>query len=224
MCANVGCDGNVDDLHMERAPYGVWLFVAPGSGVYVNVGRSLRLPGGRTDAAPLFEQLGTRLGRVRNGTWREASRGQKSGWIDTAWCAAAMAHGYDSLLMTVRAFTANPASCPPLSLIDGPCHVCLPDARTAQSAMMRDGDRKHKRVRTAVELVVCTGGVSSTECSACPHHLLLRTGPNASLPCVCDSSQPILNCGGLRPSRCAMQRPRVPRWRRSRPVGVAQVS
>lgn len=44
-------------------------------------------------------------------------------------------------------------------------------------------------------LVFCSGNYASTEVNSCCPPLPLRSGKNASLPCTCDSSQGLINCG-----------------------------
>ena len=65
-----------------RVPYGCWFFIASGTGIFVNSGRSKRF-GNRTDAARFFNA---------------ESNSSKD---DSKWCSAALAQGYDSFQLGV---------------------------------------------------------------------------------------------------------------------------
>lgn len=60
--------------------------------------------------------------------------------------------------------------------------------------------RSHK-ARRLTEIVYCRH--DTPVCGVCPHGLELRSGIYANLPCACNDSIDILNCGRLRPTHCA---------------------
>ena len=70
--------------HVQRVPYGCWFYLAPGSGVWLNVSR-------------------TRVSRTREDLrahWHLPHRGSENN--DAHFCATAMAHGYTTLQFLER--------------------------------------------------------------------------------------------------------------------------
>lgn len=133
-----------------KVPYGCWFYASRGSGVFINVKKTVFIPD-REQVPDFF-----------NVSYDTPDRGN-----DRDWCAHAMAKGYDSI-QTVQ--------------------------RISSSANF--------------EVVLCSGACATTEVfSSCPP-VPLRTGKNASLPCTCDQSQALINCGSeLSPRHCSFAPP-----------------
>ena len=80
---------NNDPWAAVPRPYGCWYFVAPGTGVSVNIGRSLSFDS-RQHASDYFD------------TMSDNARWNGMGWSDdTAWCTVALERGFDSIQVNV---------------------------------------------------------------------------------------------------------------------------
>ena len=75
--------------YTTRVVNGCWFWVAPGSGVWLNVGRSLRMP-----SRHALDHL---VVGVKNALTRFDAN-----WIDQRWCGWARARGYDSVQVGVE--------------------------------------------------------------------------------------------------------------------------
>lgn len=155
------------DPSKPKVPYGCWFYVSRGSGVFVNVKKTLFIPN---------RELAPDILRVSNDSIQREN--------DRDFCWYAMAMGYDSFQMVQRV-----------------------------------GGTEN------IELAICTGRCGTIPLtSSCPP-LPLRTGNNASLPCKCDPSRSLINCGGdvsprdacsfvappsSRSKSCALQRDEYP--------------
>ena len=115
-------------------PYGCWFYMLRGSGMYVNIGKTL-VALNRTDAM-------IKMGINTN----------QSSSADYHFCRRLIERGYDSL------------------------------------QIFNSLDPHHS------ELVICTGGCITTKVASACVPIEVRTGWNATKPCNCNDSYPILNC------------------------------
>jgi hypothetical protein len=87
---NMECSGSMDeDYERIKVPYGCWFNHALGSGMYVDVGRTLR-----GTVSRLLEELGCLLG--------DLNRTYDGGLTDKYYCSKALALGYDSIQIVDR--------------------------------------------------------------------------------------------------------------------------
>jgi hypothetical protein len=117
-------DGNI--------PYGCWFNLAIGTGVFVNVGKTLIA----RSRAEVFHGVGLPYNSQTQGS-------------DKLWCFGALKRGFDSIQVLTK----------------------LPF------------------------LIICSGNCSKYPLNTTCPLLEMRTGVHASIPCNCNDSMPILNCG-----------------------------
>jgi hypothetical protein len=155
-------DGRLPAAQGARATaVGCWFFLARGSGAFVNVGRVLRFAT-RVDAADALGESAAGPARTL-GAHGHVPGGK--GRTDDHWCAAALAAGYDSVLVGVEHASGYvqhasrlPRQMAELAVCHGPCR---------------------------------TRWYPNDPCTDLP----LRTGAHADRQCRCDKVRAVLNCG-----------------------------
>ena len=176
--------------HAKRIPYGCWYYLSPGSGVWLNVSR-------------------TRVARTREelrAEWRLHHRGSDNN--DAHFCAAAIAHGYNSIQFLTRANALSAAAhdataanrtaaarngsgsvAHALSLTHG---AAQPHERRENHNLFAAAQRDGSLPFAVPELAYCAGPCVSEESrTACPGVPLQRSGGD---PCTCDAGWPLLRC------------------------------
>ena len=157
---------------------GCWFFAAPGSGIFLNAGRSLRATT-RAEALEALGMVNDTLGS-KNHSLASQMVGYPNAFDYAPFCRRVRALGYDTLQF-------------------------FEEARFGES---HRGHREeaHKRGQTRfyqVEVVSCQRGCFDEPGQNVHHHtcthLALRTGFDASLPCNCSNRGPMLNCANTQP-------------------------
>ena len=155
----------------EGGALGCWFFAAAGSGVFLNVGRSLRVTRREDLAAAL---------NMTNDVLRQAGIDRKFFEVypysidPLGLCGRAAARGYDSLQIwdeDAKGHRLEPAR--------------YPDGLTHLTKLWEH------------EVVSCNPNclASNGPCTRLP----LRTGVDASRPCACNDARPVLNCDRTAP-------------------------
>ena len=187
----------------EGGLYGCWFFASPGSGVFLNLGRSLRATNRSMLAVALQLNL-TAKGRMFLdwNPWRLEH--------NTRICEFARARGFDSVQLGwegCAALGSGPRAAEACFHEIISCHpqcLALPTPCTPR--------RQHQSSCARTLCPMCCRSCSSKELSAyvawnathgslgpCINDEMFRTGWDASLPCMCDDSKRLLNCLGTRP-------------------------
>ena len=152
-------------LAASTRPFGCWFFIASGSGVWVNIGRSLRFP----SRAAAWRMLGNKL-RVP-----ASQRLADSACRDYLWCSAALQLGADSIQVRVDGH----ATCANLRYVS---HRSKLD-REMSELVICSGRCSDVPVCGVCPPVPLRTGVLSDS-----------TGIPSD-PCTCSENVPILNCG-----------------------------
>jgi len=154
------------------SPDGCWFFLAPGSGIWLNVSR-------------------TRVARTREelrATWHLPHHGSE--YNDAHLCRSAMGHGYDSMQILMRSTGA--ATSHATSGTSGVAHPAGGGNHNPHPAAHLLARHAASALFQPPELVLCSGACVREESNTpCPGVPLQRTDGS---PCTCDRSFPLLRC------------------------------